>query len=674
MPFPHLKKALFRLHASIRHSRSEGALLVIALILLSAGLRAQTTSADSLQASLKRKISAMLDKAEQKFELDHTEGYRLAMEARRLAEAAGDHRSLSRAYLIMVRENVQYLDNQFAAVGPGLQAIREAELAGDTLQLARAYINMGLYNNAVSSTTLEQNLMEGIRVAREMNEPELLARGLYNLARERFRQTREREGVELCRESIGIASKHDLPRLVVANMVAIAVRYEDPPDVDMDSSLFYFRESIKLAESTGELRYRAYSLTRIAEILEKSGMHADAMAAAQQALDLATANGLSKERRDAYHTLFWIHQQRGEFAKALQYYMQYDTCENKATSDRIAANAGRLQADYAYERERELATAKSIERELLLQAERRRQLFWLVLAITMAVAITVITVVVYRSLQRTRKAKRVIEEQKRLVEDKQREILDSINYSKRLQDAILPPKELIEQYFPENFVLYMPKDIVAGDFYWLKQEDDTLFLATADCTGHGVPGALVSVVCAGALRQAVRDLKLTDPGKVLDAATSLLLDTFGASGAHVHDGMDISLLAIDLRDRTVRWCGANIPLFYIPGGTNGHDRGPLTKVQPDRQPVGRHDGRKPFTTITLDIEPGTTLYLFSDGFADQFGGGRDKKFMRRSFQQLLEDTAEYGLSRQGEILRRKLAEWRKDADQTDDITVVGIRF
>lgn len=653
----------------VRRSR---AWAFIGMLLLSLCANAQSARMDSVESSLKRTISALLDAAERKIETDHASAYRDALEARGLAEAIGDHRSLSRAYLIMVREHVQYMDNQFAAVGPGLQAIKEAELANDTLQLARAYIAMGLYCNAVSPDTLERYLMEGVRIAGEMNDQELRARGLYNLGRQRYRQERKREAVELWRESSSIAAEQDLPRLGVGNIVAIAVYHLDARSPD--SALYYFQQSVALSETFGELRYRTYSLTCIAELLESSGEHGEALATARQALDLAIKNGLSKETRDAYLTLSKIHQARGDHKKALEYYVTYDSCENSAMNTLVAANAGRLQAEYAHAHERELASAKSVERELILDAERRRQTYWLLFSISMAVAITVIAVLVYRSLQRTRKAKSLIEGQKRLVENKQQEIIASINYSKRLQDAILPPRELIKQYFPESFVLYMPKDIVAGDFYWLKRVDDTLFVATADCTGHGVPGALVSVVCASALREAVREFELKDPGKVLDTVTSLLLDTFGDGGAHVKDGMDISLLAIDLRDRSVRWCGANIPLFYIPCGVNGADHGPLTKVLPDRQPVGRHENRKPFTTVTLDVKPGTTLYLFSDGYADQFGGAKDKKFMRRSFEQLLSETAGYGLARQGEILRTTLEKWRKNADQTDDITVVGLRF
>jgi serine phosphatase RsbU (regulator of sigma subunit) len=154
-------------------------------------------------------------------------------------------------------------------------------------------------------------------------------------------------------------------------------------------------------------------------------------------------------------------------------------------------------------------------------------------------------------------------QQKQLIEEKQREILDSITYAKRLQHAILPPQEFISQCFSENFILYKPKDIVAGDFYWSEKIDNLFFIAAADSTGHGVPGAMVSVVCSNALNRSVKEFKYTTPGSVLDKTRELVIETFEKSASEIKDGMDVSLLCIDIQNKKVFWSGANNPLWYI---------------------------------------------------------------------------------------------------------------
>ncbi|MGZ6539853.1 MAG: PP2C family protein-serine/threonine phosphatase, partial [Bacteroidia bacterium] len=172
-----------------------------------------------------------------------------------------------------------------------------------------------------------------------------------------------------------------------------------------------------------------------------------------------------------------------------------------------------------------------------------------------------------------------IELQKRLIEVHQKEIIDSITYAKRIQDAILPPDDFIKAKLPDTFVLYKPKDIVAGDFYWMEQVNDTIIIAAADCTGHGVPGAMVSVVCSNALNRAVKEFNLSNTGAILDKATDLVIETFEKSPDMVQDGMDISLLSINKVNHQIQWSGANNPLWYF-------NEAELKAISADKQPIG----------------------------------------------------------------------------------------
>ncbi|MBI3501203.1 MAG: SpoIIE family protein phosphatase, partial [Bacteroidetes bacterium] len=318
----------------------------------------------------------------------------------------------------------------------------------------------------------------------------------------------------------------------------------------------------------------------------------------------------------------------------------------------------------------------------------------------------IIAAIIFRSLRITRKQKNIIElqknevsrqkemveQQKKIVEEHQKEIIDSITYAKRLQEALLPPTDYVNKHLPENFILYKPKDIVAGDFYWMEYlppspsllkegAQGVVFIAAADCTGHGVPGAMVSVVCSNALNRAVKEFHLRETGKILDKVTELVLETFEKSDKDVKDGMDISLLSIQFpspseRDGRVRlnWSGANNPLLYIPNPANGGTGSEAIEVAADKQPVGKHDNRKPFTTNTISYQPDTIFYLFTDGYADQFGGAKGKKFMYRKMQAALVEINKKPMDEQKKILDETIMQWKGSNEQVDDICVIGIRI
>jgi ligand-binding sensor domain-containing protein/serine phosphatase RsbU (regulator of sigma subunit) len=247
-----------------------------------------------------------------------------------------------------------------------------------------------------------------------------------------------------------------------------------------------------------------------------------------------------------------------------------------------------------------------------------------------------------------------------------KDIKDSINYASRIQSAILPPEKMWHSLFSESFVLYKPKDIVAGDFYFLENVGDKIIVAAADCTGHGVPGAMVSVVCSNALSRAVKEFELSDPGKILDKVTQLVLETFEKSESAVNDGMDISLLVIDKKTNAISWAGANNPLWYIV-------RGEMKEIKADKQPIGKFENLKPFTTHKLNAESGSVFYLFTDGYADQFGGPQGKKFKYKQLGETLLSVSEKKMSEQKIMLEQTFENWKGNIEQVDDVLLIGIR-
>jgi ligand-binding sensor domain-containing protein/serine phosphatase RsbU (regulator of sigma subunit) len=251
------------------------------------------------------------------------------------------------------------------------------------------------------------------------------------------------------------------------------------------------------------------------------------------------------------------------------------------------------------------------------------------------------------------------------LEEKNKEILDSINYAKRIQSAILPSNRAVKAYLKNSFVLYKPKDVIAGDFYWLEYYDNKTYFAAADCTGHGVPGAMISLVCNNALNRSVREYNLTDPGKILDNTKELVVEEFGKSDENVKDGMDIALCCIE--GDKLKYAGAYNPLWLV------RDK-KLQKIGADRQPIGSFEYSKPFKSHEIKLKKGDSIYVFSDGFMDQFGGERGKKYKSLKFQDFLLSIQEENMRKQRELLNKEIEEWKGELEQIDDICIMGVRI
>ena len=254
--------------------------------------------------------------------------------------------------------------------------------------------------------------------------------------------------------------------------------------------------------------------------------------------------------------------------------------------------------------------------------------------------------------------------QKETVEKKNEEITASIQYAKRIQNAILPSNQVVNDLLKNSFIFYKPKDIVAGDFYWLEQKKGKILFAAADCTGHGVPGAMVSVVCNNALNRSVREHGLTEPGKVLDKTREIVIQEFQKSNEEVKDGMDIALCS--LIGTHLEYSGAHNPLWIVRNGQ-------LIETKANKQPIGKFDKALPFTTHKFELKQGDTIYLFSDGYSDQFGGQFGKKFKAKSFKNLLLEIQHLNMLDQKNRIEEVFNTWKGSIEQLDDVCVIGLR-
>ena len=253
--------------------------------------------------------------------------------------------------------------------------------------------------------------------------------------------------------------------------------------------------------------------------------------------------------------------------------------------------------------------------------------------------------------------------------NKNQEIIDSITYAKRIQDAILLPVHLVKNHLPDSFVLFKPKDIVAGDFYWVEDIGEKVIFAAADCTGNGVPGAMVSVVCHNALNSAVHQYDLIDPGKILDKTRELVIQQFSKSTEDVKDGMDISLCVLDKKTLKLEFAGANNPLWLLRKNETE-----FFEIKSTKQSVGKGNLSKPFEAHSIQLAKEDLIYIFSDGFADQFGGVKGKKYKYKPFKDLLVLNRNKSPEVQSQLINAEFEKWRHDLEQVDDICVIGVRI
>ncbi|MBL7910955.1 MAG: tetratricopeptide repeat protein [Bacteroidia bacterium] len=438
----------------------------------------------------------------------------------------------------------------------------------------------------------------------------------------------------------------------------------------MDSSELYYNLAYKINKELNSPEGLANNIRNIATIELKKGNLAKAEAYAREGFEMATRYNYPTSIYPSAYVLSQVYKARKNTDKAFYYYEIYVNKRDSLNDLDVQKSAVKQAMRYNYEKKSaadslNVAKERIISDAKLKQEESRR--YWLIAGL---VLIAVFSFFIYKRFLIARKQKVIIENQKILVDVKNKEITDSINYAYRLQKAIFPSEKIWNSTFKENFILYKPKDIVAGDFYWLEfAAQDKIFVAAADSTGHGVPGAMVSIVCSNALNRAVKEFDLTDPGKILDKARELVVETFSTSETEVKDGMDISLMCIDKSRNKITWSGANNPLWYIENDSPG-----LKEIKGDKQPIGKTDHPKPFVTHELDLKPGTTFYLFTDGFGDQFGGPKGKKFKNKQLQELVLANATMPLSQQSQMLDEAINTWKGSLEQIDDICFIGIRI
>lgn len=389
----------------------------------------------------------------------------------------------------------------------------------------------------------------------------------------------------------------------------------------------------------------AHALIGEAKLFLTKGDSLKAFNLASEAYHLSKASNSIKVLLKCAEFIQPLYKQRGMLSEALM----------------AAEDVQKAQQQIKEEEAKEIILKQAYQEK---QAASKRYIYFLIAG---AVVLLIILFFVFRAYRLKRRASALMEREKLHVEEKNRNIVDSIQYAQQLQQAILPPIENITNAFKESFLIYKPKDIVAGDFYWLMEDDDYKLWAVADCTGHGVPGAMVSVVCSNALNRATKEKGLRVPGAILDEVRTLVIDTFKESQREVKDGMDIALCVYHKATGTYQFAGANRPLWCVKKS------GELLEIKGNKQAIGFQHQMEPFSSIPIPALQGDSIYLMTDGFVDQFGGPNAKKYMASRLKLKLSEISSQPFDLQKMNLEWDFNQWRGDQEQIDDICILAIK-
>ena len=309
------------------------------------------------------------------------------------------------------------------------------------------------------------------------------------------------------------------------------------------------------------------------------------------------------------------------------------------------------------------------EKEVKAEQEKNKYLTYIIVFLALFLIPTILAIIFFIHNKKTKKSNVVLDDQNTKLTKAYNNIQSSIKYAERIQKSVLVKPEVINEYFKESFILWKPKDIVSGDFYYFTEAGNKLIITAVDCTGHGVPGAFMTIMGNSFLNEIIIEHGVTQPAAILTELHTKIQESLSKGDQQADDGMDIALACIDKDKKTIAFAGANNPMFYI--GNNE-----LHVVNANRGGLG---GTKVYKEIKydnneIDISDVDTFYLFSDGFHDQFGGEEDRKFMKKRFKQLLLDNQKKTLAQQHDILEKEINLWQGEVEQTDDILVIGVKL
>lgn len=569
------------------------------------------------------------------------------------------------------------------------KALKIYEKVNDTDGIATAYNNLGyVYNHQGDDEKGLEYFQKSLEIRLDIDDKEGISISYNNIGYIYDIRGDSEKGLEYYNKSLNVSKElNDLDGMAnTYNNIGSLLLDQGKPTEGLD----YYQKGLDLFTQLNDKQGMAISSSLIGDLKLSQGDLVEARKFAERSLKYSNELGFPENIATSAKLLSDVAAKQGKFSEAYDMYRIHVKMRDSIYNDDNKNDALKQQARYEYQKQKALDDEKRLKEKAIAQAdhekklaieqeEKEKQQIVTGAAIGILILVVLFLVIVFNRLKVTKQQKSIIENQKIKVEqqkkeveyahaeleEKNKEITDSIKYAKRIQNAILPPTKLVKDYLEDSFIFYQPKDIVAGDFYWMEPTKEGVIFAAADCTGHGVPGAMVSVVCNNGLNRSVREFGLVDPADILDKTRDLVIQEFEKSEDEVKDGMDIALC--NLKGNTLHYAGAHNPLWIIR-------KNELIEIKANKQPIGKFQAAEPFVGHQIELEPNDTFYVFSDGFADQFGGTNGKKFKTANFKKLLLSIQGEPMERQKELIHETFIKWKGSFEQLDDICVIGVRM
>ena len=613
------------------------------------------------------------------------------------------------------------------AIENHINSLKIREELGDKSGIAASFTNIGgIHHNQQSHDNALEYYSNALKLYLEINDKRGLAISYNNIGLVYRNKGESKKSIEYHLKSIEI-------REMLGDRRGLFISYNNIGSVyrqleQYDKALGYYEKAMEISTELGDkhrmsIIFNSTSnlyihMARASSGVEKQNYLEIAKELSHKAFDLAIETGSLTRKSFASNILRIVYTMLGKHQDALKYAEIYiATNDSVYTQDKLQAVADaekKFQSEKKQLQIEKLENEKALQEVQILRQEERGRLqhtIILIVAISLLIISVFLGLVIHR-LNITRKQKRLIEEQKILVEEKnimlyeqneeiraqneeiqhqrdeiaaQRDmvlkqkdhierqknhITNSIAYAKLIQTAVLPSDMLAGNILGEHFILFFPKDIVSGDFYWLSKIDDKLIFAVADCTGHGVPGAFMSMLGLSFLKEIVGKQEKTNPAEILNILRDSIIDALQQKGKPTdqREGLDIALCVLDTKNNNLQYAGANSPLIIV----NKNKEAII--INADKQPIAFHRKMKPFTNKNIQLNEGDKVYLASDGYQNQLGGANYKMFMSKNFHKLLSDISDEPMPDQGDILYEKFLQWKEPHEQVDDVTVVGLNI
>jgi serine phosphatase RsbU (regulator of sigma subunit) len=555
------------------------------------------------------------------------------------------------------------------------KSLKIRESIKDYTGMATSYNSIGsIYSNQGELEKAKDFFEKSLVMRKIIGAPKGIAYCLNNLGF-LFEQKKEvlnarkyylesRDYIEKTEDSSGIASVYN----------NIGWSYHQTQDYD--SALYYYSKSNAIGESIGDKTIIAFALSNTGKVYYELKQYDKGIVFTGNALKIAKEQGFPETIRNASSILSEIYAAKNDFKNAYEMHVlnkqMSDSLRNQETEKKLLAE----KLLYDFDKEKTLLEAENEKSHLLAKAKNKEKNIVLLFSLLGGSSLIAFSWALYRRLKISRHQNIIIEQQKHLleeknaiVEEKNKDITDSINYAKRIQDALLQNRNHISKHLPEHFILFMPRDIVSGDFYWALEKNNYLYFAVSDCTGHGVPGAFMSLLGITFLNEICKNESVQTPAEILEALREKIIVQLNQNAAEKTsgDGMDIALCRLNLKTNELVFSGANNPCWIVEKPFLN-----LKELKAEKQPIGIHAGYKPFSNQTVLLNKGDAVYLFSDGFADQFGGEKGKKLKSALLKEKIKEASRLNATEQKVFLKDFFVNWKGDLEQIDDVCLMGL--